>query len=400
MKKRLVLSVSLVALVVLLVTITASVAMAKPSQYGAQSYSEPANRIKNTGHSLTKDPVTGLGQDTKFCPLCGGDAKTNWYNCGKCHVGGAPGGDTTREPVIMAESGTSGIVANVTVDCGVCHNLNYDMNQRVYSSTLGKWDYNAADIGDARKWTINQNATELNAICYRCHTIGLDMKRGTPFKTGEDHHVSKGLSCLSCHPMESVKVKNDCSACHPKINHKFSRGLTHQDVSVNDMPKTDVTCLGSCHSISRHTDIDGKSGPFTMSAHARLECQVCHTPSVDGVVYRRYTTGLNFVQFINADTLPWQEVKATDPGDGSVHMVVPYTFKWFSGNQDAEGHAIFTSRSDPGAKLSPVKDVKTVMTDGSTVFYKVQPSHGIKSKTSALRDCNFCHVTHKADLGL
>ncbi len=51
-------------------------ATAKTSQYGATVYSTTADRIRGEDgdkfkivHSTTVDPVTGLGQDTKWCAL-------------------------------------------------------------------------------------------------------------------------------------------------------------------------------------------------------------------------------------------------------------------------------------------------------------------------------------------
>jgi len=61
---------------VIIILLMSAIAVAKTSQYGATVYSTTADRIRvedgdkySIVHSTTKDPVTGIGQDTKWCAL-------------------------------------------------------------------------------------------------------------------------------------------------------------------------------------------------------------------------------------------------------------------------------------------------------------------------------------------
>ncbi len=317
----------------------------------------------------------------------------------------------------MFENGTKTDGVNINVDCGVCHNPAYDMSKRTYNSTLKKWDYNPAEPAansDQRVWKLSGlDSIEQAKICYRCHENAFRLKRGvavldpvTLQPTGDDHHIDlKRANCLTCHRTVSDSVKNDCSSCHNKINHKFARGITHVDISANDAPTVDVACT-NCHSASRHTDLDGRNGAWTMTKHARLECQVCHTPQVgaarDTIIYRRFrsTNPTDHYSILANKINPFETRTITDAENGSTHTFMPFEWRWFDGTQNSSGDGVFTTRTNSKAKLTPIKIIKTYQPDGSLKWGEVQVSHGTKLRTQAIRDCNLCHVTHKGRLGL
>lgn len=74
MSRKLIILVLLISL--LTIVVYSTIISAQPSKYGASSYSITADRIRvedgdkfSTVHSTTKDPITGLGQDNKWCAL-------------------------------------------------------------------------------------------------------------------------------------------------------------------------------------------------------------------------------------------------------------------------------------------------------------------------------------------
>lgn len=74
MSKKLIVLVLLLGLVSAMVF--SSLVSAKPTQYGPGVYGTVADRIRvedgdkySIVHSTTKDPITGLGQDNKWCAL-------------------------------------------------------------------------------------------------------------------------------------------------------------------------------------------------------------------------------------------------------------------------------------------------------------------------------------------
>jgi hypothetical protein len=307
------------------------------------------------------------------------------------------------------ETGTKSQGVHVNVDCGVCHNPSYDFSKRYFNTAHNKWDYNLADQTAQRNWKISGSASFANEVCYRCHKTSFEWKRGTPFLQdaagNQDVHVSKGLHCLSCHTVETVKVKNDCTSCHTKINHKIARGKDHLDNSVNDLPDVVVDC-SNCHNFLRHTALDGSKQ--WVGNHARLACQACHTPKQDSnVVYRRfrdpdptnYDPG-NFYQIVISDIYPFQQVTFTDAETTAQYTTVPYQFVWFDGTQDAIGKPVFSTRSNNAARLTPVKYLYSIFPGNQPINGWFQMSHGTRPKTQALRDCNFCHQTHADKLGL
>ncbi len=333
-------------------------------------------------------------------------------------MGGAPGGDTTRTPVLMFENGTMTNGVNVNVDCGVCHNpTSYDATKKVYNTDLKKWDYNPAEPdanNDHRVWKLSGlSAADQAKICYRCHMNSFRLKRGTPIldpvtlvPTAEDHHTNLNrASCLSCHPVEKESVKGDCSSCHNTINHKFPRGMTNVDISANDLPNRAVECT-NCHSASRHTDLDGRNGAWTMAKHARLECQTCHNPELavaaSTIIYRKFRSSSpsDHYNIFASNIKPWQLFTVTDAENGTIHDIVPLQWRWFDGTQNSHGDGVFTTRTNSKAKLTPIKIIKTYQPDGTLKWAELQVSHGIKTKDKAIRDCNLCHVMHKDKLGL
>jgi hypothetical protein len=305
--------------------------------------------------------------------------------------------------------GTKSNGTYVTVDCGVCHNPNYDMSKRYFNTSQNKWDYTQADQTADRTWKITQNAELTTQVCYRCHKSGFEWKRGTPFMPdtsgNQDVHFTQGLHCMSCHAMESAKVRNDCSSCHAKINHKIAKGRNHLDNSVNDLHDVVVDCT-NCHNYSKHTSLDGTKQ--WSGNHARLACQVCHTPKQDSnVVYRRfrdpdpanYDPG-NFYQIVLSNIYPFQQVSFTDAETGLSYATTPYQFKWFDGTQDAAGKPVYSTRDNPAARLVAAKYLYSLFPGNQPMNGWFQMSHSTRPKAEALRDCNFCHVTHAGKLGL
>lgn len=74
MSKKVILIGLLVSVITVLLLST--LVIAKPSQYGPGVYGTVADRIRvedgdkySIVHSTTKDPITGLGQDNKWCAL-------------------------------------------------------------------------------------------------------------------------------------------------------------------------------------------------------------------------------------------------------------------------------------------------------------------------------------------
>ena len=300
---------------------------------------------------------TWWGMVNRECALAGTTALSNWTastkgrfttqsaGCGMCHIGALP------SPPLPPGREATEAEAN-TVDCLVCHAGSYDMRvRRTLVTDAGGRTHWGQDTSLAAALSITRVPTA--EACLRCHehSFSLDYKRGTPYTPTNDVHAAAGLPC---------------TACHLTTKHKMAKGQAESDMVANDLPDVSVACA-NCHGRSPHR---GAAGGFLNAHVTRISCQMCHVPSVSGIVSEDWGKPVKddgagaYSELSRYDGIPsvpgiWVPTVVIRKGAPDAMWRVPNT----AGQADAQSWMAFAtaSRTTDGAKLYPVRALAQIL---------------------------------------
>jgi len=292
----------------------------------AQCHASAVDDVLRSVHYKLKGPVStveGLagewGEVNRECGLPGSIYALN-ANCKQCHVGN--GTAVMGEVTARERDG---------VDCLICHATQYDYTKRAVVP--------APDTPQGFRITQDQSVEAARTVggrptseaCLRCHTLpagGPWWKRGINFSPERDVHVAKGMGCVDCHQAEHHKFAN--------VNDPGGWAKETTDRTLN---------CASCHAGATHRN------PALNTHLARIACNVCHIPTIGGVVTRDY---VHMVQ--NPKTGMY--MPKADPFDSS-YSTKP-TYRFFNGMSTQHIEPI-GSVGDPKSRITAFKPLTTVV---------------------------------------
>jgi len=229
----------------------------------AQCHPGVVDDVVKSVHYKLKGPVStvvGLtgewGEINRECGLPGSIYKLN-AGCKQCHIGN--GAAITDNPTAREKDG---------IDCLICHAAKYDHSKRrvVPTSDTPEGFVVTHDRSLESARSVGNKPT--SAACLRCHNLpagGLWWKRGINFSPQRDVHVAKGMVCVDCHKAEK---------------HKFANGNDPGGWAKEATDRT-LSCQ-TCHADAKHKN------PAVKNHYDRVSCNVCHIPTIGGVVTRDY----------------------------------------------------------------------------------------------------------------
>jgi hypothetical protein len=290
-----------------------------------QCHSGVVDDVLQSVHYKLKGPVKTIqgltgewGEINRECGLPGSIYKMN-AGCKQCHIGN--GAAVTDKPTAREREG---------IDCLICHAVKYDYSKRKVVP--------AADTPEGFRVTQDRSleaarsvgGKPTSAACFRCHNLpagGLWWKRGINFSPERDVHVAKGMTCVDCHKAEK---------------HKFANGNDPGGWAKETTDRT-LNCE-TCHSGVKHKN------PAVDNHRGRVSCNVCHIPTIGGVVTRDY---VNVVK--NPKTGMY--VPKADVFD-STYSTKP-TYRFFNGMGTQEIEPV-GSVDDPKSKITAFKPLTTI----------------------------------------
>ncbi len=278
-------------------------------------------------HYKLKGPVSTIqgltgewGEINRECGLPGSIYKLN-AGCKQCHIGN--GAAVTNEPTAREREG---------IDCLICHAAKYDYSKRKVIPDTDKPEGFLVTQDRSLESARTVGGKPSNEACLRCHNLpagGLWWKRGINYSPERDIHVAKGMTCVDCHKAEK---------------HKFA--------NVSDpggWAKETTTKTLRCETC--HIDVKHKNPDINSNNHlARISCNVCHIPTIGGVVTRDY---------VNVVKNPKTEMfmPRADPFDNTYSTKPTYRFFNGTGTQDIQP---IGSINDPKSKITAFKPLTTI----------------------------------------
>jgi len=276
-------------------------------------------------HYKLKGPVSTIeglsgewGEINRECGLPGSIYKLN-AGCKQCHIGN--GAAITDQPTAREREG---------IDCLICHAAKYDYSKRSVVP--------AQDTPEGFRVTQDRSLEAARSVgskpsseaCLRCHKMpagGPWWKRGINFTPERDVHVAGGMVCVDCHKAKKHKF--------PNVNDPggWAKETTSKSLSCE-----------TCHANVKHKN-------QALNKHlARISCNVCHIPTIGGVVTRDY------VNLVKNPKTGMYGVKP-DPFDHT-YTTKP-TYRFFNGKATQEIEPI-GSINDPKSKITAFKPLTTI----------------------------------------
>ncbi len=275
---------------------------------------------KLKGQVSTVEGLSGQwGMVNRECGLPGSIMQIN-IGCVQCHIGN--GTKITDTPTEQEKAG---------IDCLICHAKKYDMTKRDLApapSTPEGFRVPQDRSIEAAQSVGDRPATE---ACLRCHMNpagGQWWKRGINFSPERDVHIAKGMTCVDC---------------HKAVKHKF-QNINDPGGWAKETVSTTLKCE-SCHKAAPHeSDV--------INDHlAKIACNVCHIPTIGGVVKRDY------VHVVKNEKMNLWVPKA-DPFDNTFRTKPVY--RMYNGTGTKEISPI-GSIYDPKSKITAFKPLTTVL---------------------------------------
>jgi hypothetical protein len=292
----------------------------------AKCHPDAMDEVLQSVHYKLKGPVStveGLsgewGEINRECGLPGSVYKLN-IGCKQCHIGNAT--TITDKPTAQEREG---------IDCLICHAQKYDYSKRVLVPAPGTPE--GFRIPQDRSLAAAQSVGDrpTSEACLRCHNRpggGYWWKRGINFSPERDVHVAKGMICVDCHKAEKHKFAN--------VNDPggWAKETTQKTLSCD-----------TCHPAVKHKN------PAISNHLARVSCNVCHIPTIGGVVTR------DFVDIVKNPKTGMYDPKAS-PFDHTYSTKPTYLFFNGMANQDISP---LGSLNDPKSKITAFKPLSTVI---------------------------------------
>ncbi|MDD5168325.1 MAG: cytochrome c3 family protein [Syntrophales bacterium] len=288
-------------------------------------HSGVVNEVIQSVHYKLKGPVSTIkglsgewGEINRECGLPGSIYKIN-AGCKQCHIGN--GSTVTDQPTARERDG---------IDCLICHATKYDYSRRAVVPT--------PDTPEGFRVTQDRSLESARSVggrptseaCFRCHNLpagGLWWKRGINFSPERDVHVAKGMTCVDCHKAEK---------------HKFPNGNDPGGWAKETTTKT-LSCA-NCHADVKHKN------PAVNNHLSRISCNVCHIPTIGGVVTRDYV-------HVVKNSKTGMFVPKADQFDHTYSTKPTYRFFNGMGTQQIEP---IGSVSDPKSKITAFKPLTTI----------------------------------------
>ncbi len=216
------------------------------------------------------DPQKEYGMNNRAYTFCNGNdivnnlketpknaaGKTKMTGCNTCHPGDP--GDA------LHGVGSTGPVAEASIDCLVCHSSDYDFRLRKPMKDKDGKVIMGWDKTTKAALAVGKPAVKNCMTCHESAGGGAYIKRGFVFSRENDVHAAKGMVCVDCHKAR---------------DHKIPTGLDPNNWA-NDGVR--LSC-GGCHGETPHKDAD-------INRHtARVACQTCHIPHTGGAYSKDFT---------------------------------------------------------------------------------------------------------------
>ncbi len=271
------------------------------------------------------DPKVEYGMKNRIYTMCNGndvvsnlkeitnpEGKKKFTGCNSCHFGDK-----------INDVGSTGPLAEASIDCLLCHSTKYDYSKR---KTVKLPDGRIKIEQDRSVEAAINIGKPANKVCMFCHESaggGALIKRGFTMVAADDAHAAKGMICIDC---------------HKPVNHKFPTGLDPNNWASDGIIMTCTT--GKCHPEKPHKD-------SALNSHiAKIACQTCHIPKTGGSFSKDFTKWVKLSNgFWEPATLK-KEVNETEP-----------VYAWFNGTVANQPHFIGPkgSRTDGKSKIYPFK---------------------------------------------
>jgi len=297
-------------------------------------------------HYKMKGPVStvaGLsgewGMINRESGLPGSIMKIN-IGCVQCHIGN--GTKITDTPTAQEREG---------IDCLICHAKKYDYSKRSLAPAPGTPEGFRVPQDRSLEAARSVGGRPNNEACFRCHKApagGYWWKRGINFTPERDVHVANGMICVDC---------------HKAMKHKFANINDPGGWAKETSPDT-LKCE-SCHGAVKHKN------PAINNHLARISCNVCHIPTIGGVVTRDY---VNVAQ--NPKTGLY--VPKADVFDDTYNTKPTYRF--FNGTTTQEIEPI-GSINDPKSRITAFKPLTTVVPEDKKTKKILYMNLGVLAQT-------------------
>lgn len=245
-------------------------------------------------------------------------APTNFLIGGEFAMNGDSGVEIRMEILPVADN-PAYVPAEVT-DCGACHFERYSQwttSHHAYTAqnqwVLDLFSGTGTPGGMAGYVFKNTHDAGETGFCATCHAsmqdIGDPRPEGVPLDEVDEPYGQQGVTCVTCHQMDSVDEGNINALHHRgKATYRFPQGgqgvETLQFVwgPMNDVTfefmkashstlHTESRICASCHQYhnpatdapGQNTYLEWQSSPFAVPGPAFRNCQDCHMPNLAGV---------------------------------------------------------------------------------------------------------------------
>ena len=300
-------------------------------------------------HYRLKGPVSTIeglsgewGEINRECGLPGSIYKLN-IGCKQCHIGN--GTAVTDKPT--AEERAS-------IDCLICHATKYDYSKRSLAPAPGTPEGFRIPQDRSVESAKSVGGKPTDAACFRCHKGpggGDWWKRGINFSPERDVHVAKGMTCVDCHKAEKHKFPNTSDPGG------WAKETTSRTLSCE-----------TCHPAVKHKN------PAVNNHYARINCNVCHIPTIGGVLTR------DFIHIVKNPKTGMYGPNV-DPSDNT--FSTKPTYRFFNGMGTKEIEPV-GSLNDPKSKITAFKPLKTVTTRDATTKKLLFMNLGVLFKTGSV----------------